>query len=70
MAELRQVAGICDDIKTCPKIFTEEVGFAVIQGDEIGDAIRGQLYLAPGETAVRIPAHLILDAAKRLMEQS
>lgn len=69
MAKLRQVAGVCDDLKTCPKIWVDE-GSAVIQGDEINEATSAQLYLAPGETAVRIPTHLILDAAQRLMEET
>jgi hypothetical protein len=70
MAEMRQVAGVCDDIKTCPKIFKEEEA-AVVQGAEVlsGDDAYARLHLAPGETAVRIPAHLILEAADRLREE-
>lgn len=68
MAGLRQIAGDCDDIKTCPTIFEDEEE-VVVQGDEIDAATRAQLHLGQGETAVRIPAKLILDAAKRLLEQ-
>lgn len=70
MAEMRQVAGTCDDLKTCPKVWDEGVT-AVIQGDAvIDDATLSQIHLGPGEIAVRIPAHLIIEAAKHLKGQT
>jgi hypothetical protein len=66
---LRQVAGTCDDIETCPKVF-DDGEHAVVQGDMVDAATRGHLHLGPGETAVRLPRRLILDAARRLTENA
>jgi hypothetical protein len=62
---LRQVAGTCDDIETCPKVFDagEDV---VVQGYDLDGETRRQLHLPAGEAAVRLPRQLILDAARRL----
>ncbi|WP_203901061.1 hypothetical protein [Virgisporangium aliadipatigenens] len=64
---LRQIAGLCDDVKTCPKIF-EDGSDVVVQGYDLDSATEGQLYLPDGESAVRLPGQLVLDAARRLIE--
>jgi len=64
---LRQVAGDCDDIQTCPGVF-EEGDDVVVQGYEIGAETRAQLRLGTDESAVRLPRKLILDAAQRMAE--
>lgn len=58
---LNKLAGDCDDLKTCPGIF-DEGEHVRVQGPEAVDG----LTLGPGETGVRIPVHLILEAAERL----
>jgi hypothetical protein len=66
---LRQVAGGCDDIQTCPGVF-EEGDDVVVQGYEIGVETRAQLRFGADESAVRLPRKLILDAARRLTEDA
>lgn len=62
---LKKLAGDCDDLKTCPGIF-DEGGHVRVQGPELVEG----LILGPGETGVRIPAHLIIEAAKRLQGET
>lgn len=62
--ELDKLAGDCDDLQTCPAVWAE--GDAVrVQGPEDAEG----LPLGAGETGVRIPAHLILEAADRIRER-
>lgn len=54
---------------TCPMVFAidERKDEAVVQGVTVTDAaVLAQLNLAPGETAVRVPRSLLVDAAARL----
>ena len=62
---LKKLAGDCDDLKTCPGIFDEGEDVRV-QGPEL---VAG-LTLGDGETGVRIPKHLIIEAAKRIQGQT
>lgn len=62
---LKKLAGDCDDLKTCPGIFDEGEDVRV-QGPELVDG----LHLGAGETGVRIPKHLIIEAAKRLLGET
>ncbi len=62
---LEKLAGDCDDLKTCPGVFAEE-DFVRVQGPEVADGLN----LGAGETGVRVPAKLILEAARQLMERS
>jgi hypothetical protein len=58
---------------TCPTVFAidEEPGEAVVQGYVVTDAeTLAQLDLPPGETAVRVPRALLLDAATCLGNRS
>lgn len=58
---LKKLAGDCDDLKTCPGVF-DEGDHVRVQGPELVDG----LHLGVGETGVRIPKHLIIEAAKQL----
>ena len=62
---LKKLAGDCDDLKTCPGIF-DEGEHVRVQGPEMADG----LILGADETGVRIPKHLIIEAAKRLMGET
>jgi len=64
---LRQVAGGCDDIQTCPGVFVEGED-VVVQGYVIDADTEAQLRFATNESAVRLPRQLILEAAQALTE--
>lgn len=74
MPQLRKLAGDCDDVISCPAVFIDEAtsidgDSAVVQGAHIVDQeTLAQLNLGTGEVAVRLPAKLILDAARQLTE--
>lgn len=56
---------------TCPAVFAidEEPGEAVVQGYVVTDAeALARLDLPPGETVVRIPRELLIEAAARLAD--
>lgn len=58
---------------TCPAVFAidEQPSEAVVQGYVVTDAdTLAQLGLPPGETVVRVPRALLLDAAARLGDWS
>lgn len=65
---LRRVAGGCDDGYTCPAVFVGgEQETVVVQGYRVEDrATLGQLELPDGESAVRIPAAVLIEAARAL----
>ncbi len=58
---------------TCPTVFAidEGKGEAVVQGYTVTDAeALAQMSLPPGESAVRVPLRLLLEAAARLEDSS
>ncbi len=62
---LIQVAGDCDDGRICPAVYVadDDQDTVVIQGYQVA---LEQLVPPAGESAVRIPRALLLDAARRL----
>ena len=58
---MRQVAG-CDDGQTCPGVF-EDGDTVLVRGDMVGAVT---LDRASGEAVVRLPAALLLEAARKL----
>ena len=65
---LRRVAGGCDDGYTCPAVFVDgEAETVVVQGYRVEDgATLGELQLPEAEGAVRIPAAVLMEAARAL----
>ena len=77
MTHLRKLAGDpCDDVVTCPAVYLDDAiqidgDNAIVQGAQIlDDGTLAELRFGPGETAVRLPVKLILDAARRLTEHT
>jgi hypothetical protein len=62
---LRKIAGNCSDGVTCPAVWIDdEEGTVIVQGDQDAGA---DLAPAPdGETRVRIPRAVLLQAAREL----
>jgi hypothetical protein len=73
---LHKLAGDCDDVVTCPAVYLDDTiridgDDAIVQGAHIlDDDTLSQLHLGDGEVAVRLPAKLILDAARHLTEDT
>ncbi|GAB3691797.1 hypothetical protein [Saccharopolyspora tripterygii] len=62
--ELRKVSG-CED-KTCPAVYVSDLGTAVVQGVHVPEA--EGLEFGDGETAVELPAGVVLSAFSALLE--
>lgn len=76
MAQLRKLAGDCDDVVTCPAVYVDDEVLidgdsAIVQGAHVvDDSTLAQLNLGPDEVAVRLSARFIIDAARRLTEKT
>jgi hypothetical protein len=62
--ELRKVSG-CED-KSCPAVYVSDLGTAVVQGAHVPEA--EGLEFGDGETAVELPAGVVLGAFSALLE--
>ncbi len=63
--ELTQLAG-CEVGNSCPGVFSQDLN-VVAQGELVTDQeTLGQLNLAPGEVALRLPRELLMEAARRM----
>jgi hypothetical protein len=54
------------DIKGCPTVYATDRGTLVIQGYVLDPAATRQLTLPTGESAVEVPADLLLEAARQV----
>jgi hypothetical protein len=62
---LRKLAGDCSDGVTCPAVYAEDEETVIVQGYEVASITA--LPPAPdGETRVRLPRAMLLEAAREL----
>jgi hypothetical protein len=52
------------NVTNCPTVYATDRGTLVIQGYALEPTATQQLTLPPGESAVEVPADLILEAAR------
>jgi hypothetical protein len=60
---VRKLAGGCN-VTNCPTVYVTDRGTLVIQGYALDPAATQQLTLPVGESAVEVPAALVLEAAR------
>ena len=65
MKIVRKLAGDCKG-GDCPTVYATDRGTLVIQGYILAPAAVRQLTLPGGESAVEVPAELLLEAARRM----
>lgn len=63
---MRRIAGSCDAKNECPTAWVDDDGSVVVQGYELTDDLIRRIAPPPGETALRLPADLLLTAAREL----
>jgi hypothetical protein len=62
---VRKLAGDCAS-SSCPTVYATDRGTVVVQGYVLDAAGVKQLVLPTGESAVEVPAALILEAARQV----
>lgn len=62
---LRKIAGDCSDGVTCPAVWVEDEETVIVQGDEAA-SVEALPATPDGETRVRLPRAMLLQAAQEL----
>jgi hypothetical protein len=65
--KLQKIAGIdCDDIRTCPAIYTTDRGTVIVQGNKVDGEARSLMSIPGHEDAVELTPDLIIAAYHQL----